>query len=388
MSTLEDFDGPRLDVPSTDDLMRLSPDMDRLESADEDIDIDFDIDNDVPGNPEDEAMEEQFDNGADPAFAGHQQSTAVNDDEMFDDDLTDAIQPDQISLVDENLEDAESPLLDDEDVGVQPSITQIPQTDSSLDPHSISLESIAQSNNVEIQDYGANLPQDLSDSTELVDEPSSNYAIDTAHTRDTHDANNNDESLRKEPQQQSVQQDDQNEETVQSPGQGVAIHDQHTPPKLPNAGDQSSHRSYISTTGVDLDDQSQSNEANNNGNEIGPDSDTQPLHPIIVVYQGNEMLLFPPIDQDTEQSQTYFLDSEAYAAQSLGDLFGHCRSVLGDSISDEEELEIKISDLGLTITEVSLIRHPPDIILTSAFSRPPTTSQSQHSRKFLTYSSS
>ena len=32
------------------------------------------------------------------------------------------------------------------------------------------------------------------------------------------------------------------------------------------------------------------------------------LHPVIVVYEGNEMSLFPPIDQDAEQSQTYFLD--------------------------------------------------------------------------------
>lgn len=356
MSTLEDFDGPHLDVPSTDDLMHLSPDMDRHESADGDIDIDFDIDNDIPGNPEDEAMEEQFDNGAATALAGHQQSTVINDDDMFDDDLTDAIQPDHISLVDENLEDAESPLLDDEDVDEQLGIIQHPQKESKLDLHSVDFESIAQSNNVEIQDYGAKLPQDLSDGAELVDELRSNYANDTTHT---HNVNHSDGSLRQEPQQQSVAQDDQDEESAQSPRQAVAMHKQHTPPKVSNAVDQ--------TASVDLDDQSHAYEANDNGTEFDLYTDTQPLHPIVVVYQGNEMLLFPPIDQDTEQSQTYFLGDEAYAAQSLEDLFGHCRSVLGDSISDEEELEIKISDLGLTITEVSFIRHPSDIVLIFVF---------------------
>ena len=366
MGTLEDVDVPRLDVPSTDDLMHLSPDMDRHESADEDIDIDFGIDNDIPANPEDEAMEEQFDNGAGPAFVGHQQSTGINDDEMFDDDLADAIQPDHTSLMDENLEDADSPLLDEEDVDVQPGIIRQPQKESSLDPHIVSLESVAHSNSVEIQDYGANLPQDLSDGARPVDEPGSIYANDTLHTSDTYSANHSDES-HMEPQQQFVEQDDQNEETALSSRQGGAIDKQHTPLNMPSAEDQTSHRSYISAAGVDLNDQSQPYEANDNGNEFDPDTDTQPLHPIVVVYQGNEMSLFPPIDQDTEQSQTYFLDNEAYAVQGLGDLFGQCRSVLGDSISDEEELEIKISDLGLTITEVSFIRHPPYVVLTPAF---------------------
>ena len=362
ISTMEDFDGPRLDVPSTDDLMHLSPDIDRHESADEDIDIDFGIDNDIPGNPEDEAMEEQFDNVLDPAFAGHQQSTVINDDEMFDDDLTDAIQQDHTSLVDENLEDAESLLLDDEDVDEQPGIIQHPQRESKLDPHSVDFESIAQSSSVDVQDHGAKTPEDLSDVAKPVDELRSNQANDITHT---HNANHSSGSLRKEPQQESVEQNDQTEESAQSPRQGVAIHTQHTPPKVSNVGDETSHRSYVSTASVDFNDQSQSYEANDNGPEFDVYTNTQPLHPIVVVYQGNEMSLFPPVDQDTEQSQTYFLDNEAYAAQSLGDLFGHCRSVLGDSISDEEELEIKISDLGLTITEVSFIRHLSGILLTN-----------------------
>lgn len=79
------------------------------------------------------------------------------------------------------------------------------------------------------------------------------------------------------------------------------------------------------------------------------------LHPVIVIYQDNEMSLFPPINQDHEHSQTYFLDNESYASESIGSLLSACRTVLAESIEEEEELQIMIHKMGLCISEVSSV---------------------------------
>ena len=102
-----------------------------------------------------------------------------------------------------------------------------------------------------------------------------------------------------------------------------------------------------------LKDSGQRLEGDESKSEPDRTNDPHSVHPVIMIYQSNEMSLFPPVDQDTEESQTYFLDDESYATESLGTLFEHCRSVLADSINDTEELEIKIPELGLAITEVS-----------------------------------
>lgn len=67
------------------------------------------------------------------------------------------------------------------------------------------------------------------------------------------------------------------------------------------------------------------------------------------------MLLFPPVIQDHGHSQTYFLHDEAYAKDSIKNLLGACRTVLAESIEDEDELQITIEELGLCISEVRFI---------------------------------
>lgn len=73
------------------------------------------------------------------------------------------------------------------------------------------------------------------------------------------------------------------------------------------------------------------------------------LHPVIVTYLDNEISLFPPREQD--QSETFFLQDESVAYQTIGDLLQACRTVLGETIRDEDELEMDIADLGLCISE-------------------------------------
>ncbi|KAI4259039.1 MAG: hypothetical protein LQ352_000936 [Teloschistes flavicans] len=75
------------------------------------------------------------------------------------------------------------------------------------------------------------------------------------------------------------------------------------------------------------------------------------IHQVVVVYEGSEMFLFPPVEHEQDLSQTYFLSDEALAVGPLYNLFRECRNVLGESISDKVELQITIEVLGLTICE-------------------------------------
>lgn len=78
-------------------------------------------------------------------------------------------------------------------------------------------------------------------------------------------------------------------------------------------------------------------------------------HPVVIVYRNDQMLLFPPVVQDHAHSQTYFLHDESYAKKNIKSLLGACRTVLAESIEDEDELEITIEELGLCISEVRII---------------------------------
>ncbi|KAF2085555.1 hypothetical protein K490DRAFT_67709 [Saccharata proteae CBS 121410] len=74
-------------------------------------------------------------------------------------------------------------------------------------------------------------------------------------------------------------------------------------------------------------------------------------HPTIVIYLGSEISLFPPTKESN--SETFFLQDVSLVHHSIRDLLLACREVLGDSISDEDELEMDIAELGLCVSEDS-----------------------------------
>lgn len=88
------------------------------------------------------------------------------------------------------------------------------------------------------------------------------------------------------------------------------------------------------------------------------------VHPVVIMYQESEMFLFPPAEEEQDHSQTYFLSEEALATETIGTLLKECRKVLEGSISDQEELEIIIGDLGLSICEVSQSCNLSETLLT------------------------
>ena len=104
MDTLSGADIPRLGIPSSEDRMQLSPDMDRHPSADEDIDIEFDLEAGVAPDVEDSMIR--------PDGSDHI-SDEGNDDEMIDDGLASEALEENTSLIDEDLDDAENPVVDD-----------------------------------------------------------------------------------------------------------------------------------------------------------------------------------------------------------------------------------------------------------------------------------
>lgn len=77
------------------------------------------------------------------------------------------------------------------------------------------------------------------------------------------------------------------------------------------------------------------------------------VHAVVVTYQESDMFLFAPAAEEQDDDQTYFLTSESLADEPIQSLLKECRNVLEGSISQQEELEINIDDLGLRIFEVS-----------------------------------
>ncbi|EEH09690.1 conserved hypothetical protein [Histoplasma capsulatum G186AR] len=75
------------------------------------------------------------------------------------------------------------------------------------------------------------------------------------------------------------------------------------------------------------------------------------LHPVKVLYQDSEISLFPPADDDP--TETFFLQDEGVANAPIKELVGACRQVLGEHVSEDEELILDIETLGLHLPECS-----------------------------------
>ncbi|KAJ5649081.1 uncharacterized protein N7484_002804 [Penicillium longicatenatum] len=75
------------------------------------------------------------------------------------------------------------------------------------------------------------------------------------------------------------------------------------------------------------------------------------LHTVKVIYQDNEISLFPPLEGDS--AETFFLHDEDVAYDNVGRLFSSLREVLLDNIAEHDTLVIDIDSLGIQITEDS-----------------------------------
>lgn len=86
-------------------------------------------------------------------------------------------------------------------------------------------------------------------------------------------------------------------------------------------------------------------------NEHDPTEHTSYLHQVKVIYQENEISMFPPRHGNT--SETYFLADEGLAHENIDRLFKECRAILGNHASSEDSLVFHIDSLGIELCEVS-----------------------------------
>lgn len=342
MDTLSGTDIPRLDIPSSEDRMQLSPDTDRHLSADEDIDIDFDLEAGVAPDDEDSMIR--------PDGSDHT-SIAGNDDEMIDDGLASEELDENTSLIDEDLGDAENSVVDDaldlmaeerQDYGTEQGVTN---------GNSLQVPENAKTNTTQGQEQYR----------EVVEGSSVNKVqVDTEQPPGDSDVQNADDPIKR--------QDPANAE-ASTPEIDLGAHNSNvTESNADSSFTELSRGPGVMTEEPTLHDEEDApytgtrDEAGNPQVEVQSGGQEQPefehLHPVIVLYQGNEMSLFPPSDQDSEQTQTYLLHDETFAQDSISNLLQQCRLVLADSINERDKLEIKIPDLGLNIDEV---RNTPNL---------------------------
>ena len=83
------------------------------------------------------------------------------------------------------------------------------------------------------------------------------------------------------------------------------------------------------------------------------DTHEEPLHPIKVLYQDNEISLFPPVEGNL--AETFFVHDEDVTYEPLEKLFSSLREVLEESLFEHDVLVIDIESVGLQIAEVSLV---------------------------------
>lgn len=399
MTTLQMQTTSNFEASATEDPMELTSEMDRRFGADDDIDIDLDLTVDNYQYEEDEHMGEDVNVFADTASTNEQEMQAGNDDEMADDNYVEGSIAGQSSVHDEDLEDAGDAELypADEDTVVESHLGQpsdIPQgvpekpDQISTNPGQDS-DYVEQSGLQEIlgiapgslfaaqNEYGS--PHDASTiaAQESSEGLAPQYEETSGHENEDHqydaeephgeyeDQTHRQEGVghwdtSKEPRQGSEddasKQEASNYEYSTDVFNDNLLHGPETTIEQPEQQEAVGAPPKDETPPVRKAEDNRTKEYRN-GLEEDTSRESAHVHPVVVLYQDNEISLFPPLDSDDEHTNTYFLQNEQIASDSIKALFGALRSILGESISEQEELVLEINDLDLHISEVSLSCH-------------------------------
>ena len=334
--------------------MELTPDNDQRAGAGDDIDIDLDLTGDNPSDGEDEFMREEDLNAlADSISVDGLESHAANDDEMVDDSYAQGQVNEGSSVRDEDIEDAEYTGAEvGEDTIVEPDLDHPIETSEELfaDYEGI-MENQAQEQDYDEQDFdnqehderqttpkieSSAIEEDFPNGQTGLVNPTHDVAeVATAETSDGHDV--------EVSQDATFNHAGADQRSEPSAAEGLIAPEA----KLELVGEEALPAS--------LDQQivAQSNVEGSNAQEDDPLNSPAHLHPVVLDYQGDEMFLFPPVDQSGDHTATFLLTDEQLAYSTIGNLLEACRSVLKGSLSEQDELMIKVVDLDLHISEVS-----------------------------------
>ena len=334
--------------------MELTSDVDQRAGAGDDIDIDLDLTGEIPQDGEDEFMGEEDMNAlADSISVDRQESHAANDDEMADDGYAQGQVDEGSSVRDEEIEDAEYTGPDpDEDTIVEPNIDHPNEQSERLFANGE--EVIGDQNHeqdYQEQGYGEQKHHEhpITPETEsgVVERVSSNkqtglvnprHDVTKVATRETSDGY--DFEISKEA---IVYHGAANQLSEYSGVEGLIAPEA----KLKQVDEK------VLPAPVDQEIVTQLNVEGSQTQEEDSFNGPAHLHPVVLDYQGDEMFLFPPMDQTGDHAATFLLTDEQLAYSTIGNLLEACRAVLTGSLSEQDELMININDLDLHISEVS-----------------------------------
>ena len=358
-----------------EDAMEISSEFGQKIVVEEDIDIDLDLGGDQNGDVEDEYMIEDANSMQDEDTLDLQEEELRKDDEMIDEALTPPGMEGELLANDEDLIDAEEesfePILD--------LVPDVPNRIDEVNQHDNS-DKYLQGQDISDQmadpmkrgDTRTASPKGLLGLTnvqETVSLPRSGVVgegsptMNTVHGEKTHDGDSNGEA-------RITRHDDQ------IAPEGAEIH-----PIDPSTFNEGYHQAdvdaqslvNVSSTNIISGDSAQyegtkygqfvSNEEHDVSyshadTSIHGDLNTyqhNAVHSVKVLYEENEISLFPPNEEDVGQEQTYLLQDHNLANENIQELLAACRLVLGECIEVHDELRIDIESLDLRFSEVSLV---------------------------------
>ena len=341
--------------------MELTSDMDRRLHPNEDIDIDLDLTGENPQDEEDEYMGEDMNVLTDQTVPNEHDLPPENDDEMADEGYQQGLVSEGSSVHDEDLDDADY---------VGPDIDENTIVETSLGHTSNLFQGLLE--NPEQIDTAYNDGQERHEQSGTADgdlATTPGILPDGQQAPSSSIHNVSDLATQKLSQDREDEHDTdgssghvQEEFTIMTPGAEMASELEAKSGQPEQGGDSlaTSEEEYTTLSTAEEEVQSQVHLAAQDERSL---QGAPYIHPVVVVYQDNEISLFPPVDQDQEHSETYFLQDEQLAGENIRNLLAACRSVLGESISEQDELIINVEDLGLQITEVSF----PDYLLIGSF---------------------
>ncbi|KAJ5091289.1 hypothetical protein NUU61_006159 [Penicillium alfredii] len=343
---------PAMEVPAVDDSMEMaSP----YQGQADDFDIDIDLMEDHVSNMDSDMM------GADD-YLNTSQADGLQNDAINDADMAD--EPSEGSMVDaDNYADEDN----DIDVEYEEETYEAEMLEGDQDQH---VEHAIPTIQLEAPAHIENEPTPPSLDTTVTAEKSSegpeqdpaNLAEMTHAESGTQASEHPDQDIHPEPSKTEEgleRSSDENEATEAVLGQenlevggetntAVDVDDDHAQPDPPIASPKASNARLSN----DETKQVEQLEPQNEQEKVGQDArEDESLHPVKVIYQENEIALFPPLEGDS--AETFFLHDEDVAYDHLGRLFKALREVLQGNVAENEVLVIDIDSLGIQMTEDS-----------------------------------
>ena len=375
-----------LQVETADDAMEITSESGQKTFPEEDIDIDLDLEGDQNDDGEDEYMIEDADSMQDEDTLDLQEQDLRKDDEMIDETLIPGME-DEALANDEDLIDAEEESYEpipDLIQTVRNEVVEEGQYDSHDQYHQVQGLTDETANHERNSDTETSNPrgflksintqelEDLRGPSKMVNH---SPTLDTLGGVETQDGENYDKTRVTHVENKADIEDAQKEFSNTRARSNQAAAD------LQSSNEVSS-TNILNDNGTQQKEDTMNHLASQEGHIDSHTSDSihgdenayqhTAIYPVKVVYEENEISLFPPGEEDVDQTQTYLLQDPTLANQNIYELLAACRLVLGESIEVQDELHIEFESLDLRFSEVSFTLVQPYSLANRVLNRVPS----------------